>query len=102
MASVQFYGAADFFFKLDDIRNVTSTLVGSVLRVTATIWDWEFLEEKTNVATSTVIDSGAYIRFLGGAVRTFKPGQSLDVYVSAFYSQRFATLILLNIPMLAV
>jgi len=78
----QFHGVTSFVFPLEDVRRVTSRLVGTTLRVSATVYDWEFLEVKTNTASSVVIESGAFIKFLGGNVRTFKPAQSFNVYVS--------------------
>ena len=75
-------------FPLDDIRKVTSRLAGTTLRVSATVYDWEFLEEKTNTASTLIIESGAFIKFLGGTVRTFKPNQPFNVYVSISLFQK--------------
>ena len=68
-------------FKLDDVRNLTSRLAGTTLRGSATVYDWNHLEEKTSTASTVIIESGAFIKFLGGKVRTFKPAQALSVYV---------------------
>jgi len=84
LSMAQFYGVKSFLFPLDDIRNLTSRLAGTTLRVSATVWDWDHLEEKSNTASTVIIESGAFIKFLGGKVRTFKPGQPFNVYVSSF------------------
>ena len=64
------------------MRQKTTNLVGSSLIVTATVNDWFYMEAKTAKANSIVIESGIKIRFIGGKVRVFKPGNPLHVQVS--------------------
>ena len=57
-------------------------LTGAQLVVSATVVDWYFIESKTEKAVSYVYDSGIKVRFLGGRVHVFKPGNPLKVFVS--------------------
>ena len=79
----QFTGRCPFQFTLAEMRQKVDRLTGAQLVVSATVVDWYFIESKTEKAISYVFDSGIKVRFLGGRVRVFKPGNPLKVFVSA-------------------
>ena len=67
---------------MDEIKLLSPTLAGTKLKVSASIWDWHFLESKVGHTTTTIYTSAVNIRFLGGPIMVFKPGKPLDIQVS--------------------
>ena len=67
---------------MSEIKEHTSDLPGTKLKVTATVYDWYELEEQPGYGTTEIVADTYRIRFLGGKVRTFKPGTAFEVYVS--------------------
>ncbi|KAI0237381.1 hypothetical protein LSAT2_012128 [Lamellibrachia satsuma] len=80
----QFTGRCPFQFTLAEMRQKVDRLTGAQLVVSATVVDWYFIELKTEKAISYVFDSGIKVRFLGGRVRVFKPGNPLKVFIAVY------------------
>ena len=78
----QFEGTTSFVIPMSEIREHTSDLPGTKLKVTAKVNDWYELEEQPGYGTTEIVADTYRIRFLGGKVRTFKPGTAFEVYVS--------------------
>ena len=80
---MQFYGVTSFSFPLTDISELTQRrhLAGNELIVSATVFDWSFLQEKTNVASAFIVESDFAVKILGGRVKIFTPGQVLRAEV---------------------
>lgn len=66
---------------MDEIRQLSPTLSGTKLEVRVSIWDWHFLERKAGYAKCVIYSSVVNLRFLGGPIRTFKPGKQFNVQV---------------------
>ena len=80
--NLQVHGTTGFMFTLAEMRKFVSVLEGSELVVSATLQHWHGLEYKESAAHAWIYSSRPHIKFLGGTVRIFKPGQPFKVYVS--------------------
>ena len=71
-----------FTLPLSHLEKFTHDLAGAEIGLYAEVYDWNFMENKTQKAHTIILSHEPQIKFIGGRVRTFKPGQPLDVYVS--------------------
>ena len=78
---LQIHGTYGFMFTLEEMREFVQYLAGTELMVTASLQHWFGLEPKTGTSYSWIYSSTPHIKFVGGRVRTFKPGHPLNVYV---------------------
>lgn len=68
---------------MDEIRDAASGPIGdSDVEIKASVFDWDGLEESTFSGYTNIVHSAFHIMFLGGTVRTFKPGTPLVAHVS--------------------
>ena len=79
---LQFKGTTSFMVPMSEIKKHTSQLAGTKLKATVTVKDWYEIEVQPGKGTTHIIEDTFRIRFLGGKVRTFKPGTAFNVYVS--------------------
>ncbi|XP_074646935.1 CD109 antigen-like [Tubulanus polymorphus] len=77
-------GRHEMFFTMDELRYVTGTdeLENHEVWVNATVRDWFLLENQTSWAYSYIYGSEVHLTFLGGKVRTFKPGMIFTAYLA--------------------
>ena len=59
---------------------------GVHLKAVGTVYDFYTMKEISAVAHADIFGSNIRIKFLGGKVRTFKPGAPFDVYVKIYFS----------------
>jgi len=79
----QFTGMVPFVFPMSEVLAVNPDLPGTELVVHAAILDWYGLEYKDDAVAYCFVQKRGYkIEFLGGNVRTFKPGSRFPAYVS--------------------
>ena len=81
-AKFQFTGASSFLFPLDQIEKCTNKLAGTKLKISASVTDWHLLHTREAVSYTHIYSSEMKYKFVGGLVRTFKPGAVFPVYVS--------------------
>ncbi|KAI0235995.1 hypothetical protein LSAT2_013433 [Lamellibrachia satsuma] len=81
---IQFTGRCPFQFTLAEMRQKVDRLTGAQLILSATVIDWYLIELKTEKAISYVFDGGIKVRFLGGRVRVFKPGNPLKAFIAVY------------------
>lgn len=70
---------------MSEIEKHSSDLPGTKLKATVTVKDWYEIEVQPGKGTTEIIADKYRIRFLGGKVRTFKPGTAFEVYVSKLH-----------------
>ena len=61
-----------------------SDLANKELTVICEVYDYFLIQSATGRATAVIYDNLVQLRVLGDASRTFKPNQTLDVYVSTY------------------
>ena len=67
---------------MSEISDLVSKLADTILKVTVSVTD-HWTHQTRSESTQVVIkDKRVHVRFLGGNVRTFKPGRPLVFYVS--------------------
>ena len=78
----QIEGLGSFIVPIEEISEYTDRLPGTVIDVTATVMDVQSLQTRSETTQTVIKDRSIYVEFLGGPVRTFKPGVPFVVYVS--------------------
>ncbi|ELT90449.1 hypothetical protein CAPTEDRAFT_197470 [Capitella teleta] len=78
-------GEFSFNFPMDRLREVAGQDIASTdVTVHANVYDWYGLESQSFSGYSKIISSKYYMRFLGGKVRAFKPGQKFPLHIAMF------------------
>ncbi|ELT90450.1 hypothetical protein CAPTEDRAFT_197471 [Capitella teleta] len=78
-------GEFSFNFPMDRLREVAGQDIASTdVTVHANVYDWYGLESQSFSGYSKIISSKYHMRFLGGKVRAFKPGQKFPLHIAMF------------------
>ena len=78
----------DFKFSFDEILAAyeggedRGDLANKELLVTSEVYDWFLIQSASGKAVAVIYDNVVTLQLLGDSARTFKPNQTLDVYVS--------------------
>ena len=84
----QFPGVTDFLFTFDEILTAyeegvdRNDLANKELLVVSEVYDWFLIQSASGKAVSVIYDNIVRLELLGDSARTFKPNQTLDVYVN--------------------
>ena len=78
----QVEGEFAFNFPLADVEDAIGGDIGNTdVYIHAAVNDWFGLESVSYHGYTKIIPLGYHLRFLGGKIRTFKPGNPLIAYV---------------------
>ena len=87
---IQFPGVTDFLFTMEEIRElIGGSPAGRELYVEAYAYDWFLVQGATGWAISVVHSNNVEVKLLGDSARTFKPNQTMDIYVSYYIQAGF-------------
>lgn len=79
----QVHGRFSFNVPMEEIREVLGDDIADTdVYVHANVYDWYGIETQSYSGYAKIISSVPQMRFLGGKIRTFKPGHFLNVHVS--------------------
>ena len=86
----QFPGTADFMFTMEELKEANNGVEVSdhEIYVEAEVFDWFTRNQGKGSALTVVYSNDVELLLLGDVSRTFKPNQTMDVYVRIIHIQR--------------